>query len=193
MKKINTQAQANDVKNDEIPTTQPEATTPEVAQDYDLGAPLGIVKMTPSEYAAFTKSFLANPATKEVVKTDKEAKKAANDAVASVNAQERQAKVDATITAAKAAGLDELPKGVKQAYVMHKTSNSEVGVNVTINGLSGYFGVYVPKGKNALPGDAWKTSPEHTDRCEKAKQDVLKAFAILAESMEAKTESHAEA
>ena len=172
--------------NAQTETQQPEVV--EEAREYDLGAPFGIVSMTPSAYADFAKRFLGAEATKEVVKTDKEAKKAATDAVASVNAQERQAKVDATVTAAKAAGLEELPKGVKQAYVMHKTSNSEVGLNITLNGMSGYFGIYVPKGKGALAGDAWKSSPEHVARCEKAKLDVLKAFAILAEAMNAPAE-----
>lgn len=183
MKKNNQNAETLDTKN-----SAPEATVEKIIeekQDYDLGAPLGIVSMTPSEYAIFTKNFLGAPATKEVVKSDKEAKKAANEAVASVNAQERQAKVDATLAVAKELGLDELPKGVKQAYVMHKSGNSEVGVNVTINGMSGYFGVYVPKGKGAGAGDSWKTSPEHTAKCDDAKRKVLRAFAILDAAMSA--------
>ena len=181
MKKINQNAETLDNENSASEAAAEKI--PEVQQDYDLGAPLGIVKMTPSEYAAFTKNFLGAPATKEVVKSDKEAKKAANEAVASVNAAERQAKVDATLVVAKEIGLDALPKGVKQAYVMHKTGNSEVGVNVTINGMSGYFGVYVPKGKNAGAGDSWKTSPEHTAKCDQAKRDILRAFSILDAAM----------
>lgn len=181
--------QASEVQN-ETQTDASEQVTkePEAKKSYDLGAPFGIVEMTPSEYADFTKRFLGADATKDVVKSDKEAKKAANDAVASVNAAERQAKVDATIAVAKELGLDELPKGVKQAFVMHKTGNTEVGVNITLNGMSGYFGLYVPKGKGAPAGDAWKSSPEHVAKCEKAKRDVLNAFHILAQAMNAPSE-----
>lgn len=123
----------------------------EVKKSYDLGAPLGIVEMTPTEYANFTKTFLSSDATKAVIKNDK-IQMGESDAEAEKRRQEEAVAIATENKRIFAmAGFDTVPECVKKITSVYRKSSGQTDcyVNFThpTTGLSSYLGSYVPKGK----------------------------------------------
>lgn len=168
----------NETPSDSAPAT--ETPVEEAKKEYDMG-PLGKVLLTEKEHAAFVAQFLGAPETKAVVAGNKELKKSQEDD----KAKERQANAEkdtqTALTRAKAAGLEELPKGVKKVYAMKKAAQFEVGANITIGGQNGYFGFYVPFAKmHPLTSDVLKA------RVTKTQEKVLTLVAAMVKELEAK-------
>ena len=132
-------------------TSAPEAPV-EAKKAYDLGAPFGVVEMTPSEYAAFTKKFLQSDETKAVIKSDK-IQMGESDAEAEKRRQAEAALLTAeNIRIFAMAGLSTVSECVKKITSVFRKGSGQTDCYVNfihpVTGLSSYMGSYVPKGKN---------------------------------------------
>lgn len=169
---------SNETPSDSEPAT--DAPVEEAKKEYDMG-PLGKVLLTEKEHAEFVAKFLGAPETKAVVAGNKELKKQQEDDKAKDRQIAAQKDTETALTRAKAAGLEELPKGVKKVYAMKKAAQFEVGANITIGGQNGYFGFYVPFAKmDPLTSDVLKA------RVTKTQEKVLTLVSAMVKELEAK-------